>query len=364
MDAVYNICSDDIRISSTASEKLPAEQWEHMKRTYNFRWFPGQKLMVAKWSPQAEDYVTDVLGCTIEEENKPDDPESRVNRYLGYSSNAARRSEQQREYADGVSERFAGGQPILCGHHSERGARRDAKRIENAMRASIAESEKAAYWQSRADGAIRRAMQKENPAVIYRRIHGPDGIEKHIRGHNKNISTNQVYLNQWIAVGEDVSKETAMGIANYDQSYWDPKDHETLWGALDADKCTPSQARERAIEAHTKSIEWHQRWLDHLQMLLDYNQALYVASGGIATDEVKPEVGGAIRCWVRSGWVEIVKVNKVSVTVWDNWGNGGNDFKRMVKMSDIKAILSKAEFDLHKADGTLPERYQQKERAE
>jgi hypothetical protein len=173
-----------------------------------------------------------------------------------------------------------------------------------------------------------------------------------------------VYLNQWIAVGEDVSKETAMGIANYDQSYWDPKDHETLWGALDADKCTPSQARERAIEAHTKSIEWHQRWLDHLQMLLDYNQALYVASGGIATDEVKPEVGGAIRCWVRSGWVEIVKVNKVSVTVWDNWGNGGNDFKRMVKMSDIKAILSKAEFDLHKADGTLPERYQQKERAE
>jgi hypothetical protein len=44
----------------------------------------------------------------------------------------------------------------------------------------------------------------------------------------------------------------------------------------------------------------------------------------------------------------------------DNWGNGGDDFERKVEISDIKAILSKAEFDQFRADGTLPERYQKK----
>jgi hypothetical protein len=35
----------------------------------------------------------------------------------------------------------------------------------------------------------------------------------------------------------------------------------------------------------------------------------------------KPEKGGACKCWVRRGqWIEIQKVNRVSVTVLDNWG--------------------------------------------
>jgi hypothetical protein len=56
-------------------------------------------------------------------------------------------------------------------------------------------------------------------------------------------------------------------------------------------------------------------------------------AGGIVADRVKPEKGGACKCWVtsrRREWAWIVKVNKVSVTVLDNCGNGGKDFTRTI----------------------------------
>lgn len=40
--------------------------------------------------------------------------------------------------ADQIAERFYGGQPILVGHHSEKGARRDQEQIHTAMRNGIA----------------------------------------------------------------------------------------------------------------------------------------------------------------------------------------------------------------------------------
>jgi hypothetical protein len=45
--------------------------------------------------------------------------------------------------ADQISERFYMGQPILVGHHSERGARRDQEKMHNAMRSGIALKEAA-----------------------------------------------------------------------------------------------------------------------------------------------------------------------------------------------------------------------------
>src|ERR1019366_9827496 len=75
-------------------------------------------------------------------------------------------------------------------------------------------------------------------------------------------------------------------------------------------------------------------------------------SGGIATDKVKPEKGGACKCWVRRGWIEIVKINKVSVSVLDNWGHGGADFKRTIPFDKLSAVITKAEFDAIKAGAT------------
>jgi protein-L-isoaspartate O-methyltransferase len=80
-------------------------------------------------------------------------------------------------------------------------------------------------------------------------------------------------------------------------------------------------------------------------------------SGGIATDKVKPEKGGACKCWASPGhgrgWSIIQKVNRVSVTVLDNWGNGGKNFTRTIPFDNLKAVMSKAEVEAKRAEGLL-----------
>ena len=60
-------------------------------------------------------------------------------------------------------------------------------------------------------------------------------------------------------------------------------------------------------------------------------------AGGIATDKTGPEVGGAVRCWCspRNGFSYIRKVNKVSVTVEDNFRNGGANFTRTIPFDKL-----------------------------
>jgi len=72
-------------------------------------------------------------------------------------------------------------------------------------------------------------------------------------------------------------------------------------------------------------------------------------SGGIAADRVKPEKGGACKCWVcRGQWIEIHKVNRVSVSVLDNWGNGGPDFTRTIPFDKLTAVMSRAAYEAYK----------------
>lgn len=74
----------------------------------------------------------------------------RADRYEGYATNAERRSEQGFERAHEIMRMIPPGQPILIGHHSERHARADQKRIDNGIRKGIEEGKKADHWQHRA----------------------------------------------------------------------------------------------------------------------------------------------------------------------------------------------------------------------
>ena len=46
-------------------------------------------------------------------------------------------------------------------------------------------------------------------------------------------------------------------------------------------------------------------------------------------------------------------MNRVSVTLLDNWGNGGKDFTRTVPFDNLEAVMSKAEVDEARAAGRL-----------
>ena len=73
--------------------------------------------------------------------------------------------------ADAEVERFAGGQPIIVGHHSEASARRSGERSDNAMRQGIERSRMATQHEEAAHG-LRRELQR----TIY--SDAPDAAER------------------------------------------------------------------------------------------------------------------------------------------------------------------------------------------
>jgi phospholipid N-methyltransferase len=79
--------------------------------------------------------------------------------------------------------------------------------------------------------------------------------------------------------------------------------------------------------------------------------------GGTAADKVKPEKGGACQCWASPGhgrgWSIIQKVNRVSVSLLDNWGNGGRDFTRTIPFDQLRAVMSRAEVEAKRVAGLV-----------
>lgn len=157
-----------------------------------FRWFPSLKM----WGvPQSRDHlakrwqidsaadqlkaagfevtvtiddtprdVTEVKADRAERlDGRRDRLEARAGRHLA-------EAERRHAAADHYAERFAGGQPILVGHHSERSARVAQKRIEQNDRAANVAYGKAEYANRAASVVGRADAYRERPDVIIRRI--------------------------------------------------------------------------------------------------------------------------------------------------------------------------------------------------
>ena len=90
----------------------------------------------------------------------------------------AAEAERRHAAADHYAERFAGGQPILVGHHSERSARVAQKRIDQNERAAHQAWDKADRAASAAAVVGKADAYRERPPVIIRRI---DRLEAELR---------------------------------------------------------------------------------------------------------------------------------------------------------------------------------------
>ncbi|MGJ5898334.1 DUF3560 domain-containing protein [Streptomyces niveiscabiei] len=104
------------------------------------------------------------------EQDREERAESRAERFGGYAANAAGNSEAAWKASHEISERFAFGQPILVGHHSEGRARRDHERMDNTMRKSINERDRAQYWGDRAQAAANYERFRKDPGRTLRRL--------------------------------------------------------------------------------------------------------------------------------------------------------------------------------------------------
>lgn len=351
---------EDNKLRLYASARLDRELYERVKAA-GFRWAPVQECFVAPmWTPERAELCEELAGEIGDEDRTlMDRAEDRAERFDGYSENRARDANAAREAVDSIAQRFELGQPILIGHHSERKARRDAEKIENGMRRAVKMWETSQYWQDRAASAIRHARYKERPDVRARRIRN---IEADLRKVEKSIAAARVNIRIWTDLHDD-AKTTLKKKDGTPGTFKERALHCTngrgygygLWSDLEAGRIMPEEAQSRAIAADTAALKRGEQWAEHYRNRLTYERAMLAAEGGTVADRTGPEVGGGCRCWAspRGGWSYIKKVNKVSVTLLDNWHNGGRNFTRTIPFDKLAAIMTRAQVEEAREAGRL-----------
>jgi protein-L-isoaspartate O-methyltransferase len=352
--------------------RFDAETYERVKAA-GFRWAPKQELWVAPaWTPEREDLCLELAGEVGDEDTSlVDRAEERADRFEDYRDKRAQDAEAARRAVSAIADNIPFGQPILVGHHSEKHARKDAERIENGMRRAVKMWKTSEYWTQRAAGAIRHAKYKELPSVRARRI---KGLEADERKALKNIASAEHALELW--THPKLTPELALKLAGSHPDcgwlYVAKGDAGQRWTAYDV--LRPEGERYKACPAMTledvqavarrvypRTIAHQTRWVEHTRNRLAYERAMLAEAGGTVADRTKPEKGGGVRCWATGGrrgpgtfsWV--VKVNRVSVTVYDNWGNGGANFTRTIPFDKLTAIISRADVAAAKESGRFVE---------
>jgi len=358
---------EDNKLRLYAASRLPTDLYARVRQA-GFRWAPKQELFVAPmWTPAREDLLIELCGEIDDEDTSlMQRAAERAERFDEYSENRANDAEAARTAVAAIADNIPLGQPILVGHHSERRARKDAQRIQDGMRRTVQMWHTSEYWTRRATAAIRHARYRQRPDVRQRRI---KGLEAEQRKQERRIAEAERFLKQWQQ--DSLTREQALAIASVDHIHKSfslaeyPRDAPvtqyegpiSLGSALDEGVINETQAREIATTTHHKMIAWARRWLTHYQNRLEYERALLAADGGIAADQIAPEKGGACQCWAspRGGWSYIQKVNKVSVTVLDNWGNGGPNFTRTIPFDKLTQLMTAAQVEEKRAAGLLVE---------
>lgn len=360
---------EDNKIRFYPDSRLPREEYDRV-RAAGFIWAPKQGLFVAPmWTPDREDLMVEWCGEVGDEDKSlVERAEERAERFEGYSDSRRQDAEAAHKTVEGITEHIPMGQPILVGHHSERHARRDAERIQSGMRKCVDAWEQSEYWTRRAQAAVKAAKYKEVPAVRARRIKKLEaekrGMERRIETltrhrefFSKDVLTREQAIEFLNTCGGDYSRSYTL--AEFPRTFHTYEGSMSLWSALGGGGpeeeaiITVEFARKMVLEDTAIWLKGNQRWLDHYNNRIAYESEMLKADGGIATDQTRPEVGGAIKCWAsKSGALSIIKkVNKVSVTVLDNWGNGGPSFTRTIRFDECKGVLPKATVEQLLKDG-------------
>lgn len=384
MNATATYSPDDNKLRLSFVSRLPKEDYDRVHAS-GFHWAPKQGIFIASmWTPEREDIALEFAGEIDDEDTSlVERAEARAERFENLAEKRAEEGARARDAVSAIADGIPLGQPILVGHHSERHARRDAERIENGMRKAISAFETAGYWAGRAKGAIRAAKYKERPDVRARRI---KRIEAEERKMAKVKKDKEFALRFWrggmrfkrredgaevvFDPATDDQRELASFVLGTDPrlSYLNvaPDSHGSHWSAWDVLRpdgeryaacptMTLPEIQAIALRVYPEAITRCDRWLAHYAGRLEYERAMLADAGGTVADRTGPEVGGACLCWCSPRWgmSKIIKVNKVSVTVLDNFGNGGEDFTRTIPFDDLKRVMSKAEVDQARDEGRV-----------
>ena len=146
--------------------------------------------------------------------------ETRQERREEWAQKASAKATQEFRHADRISERFAGGQPILIGHHSERGARADQERMHNAMDRGIERQDMAEHHASAASG-IERMLKT---SIFSDDANATEALEARIERREaraaRMVEINKAYRAAY-KVSQDIAKALAQLVTNNVLSFED-----------------------------------------------------------------------------------------------------------------------------------------------
>ncbi len=198
--ATYSPEDDKIRIYPLY--RLPKDEYNQLK-TAGFMWATKQECFYAIWTPARESTALN-FADEIEDEDKSlvDRAEERAERFGTYSDHRAKDADRAHKAVAAIADNIPFGQPILVGHHSEKHARRDAKRIEQGMSRAVKMWDTAKYWTSRAAGAIHHAKYKERPDVRARRIKELEADRRrHVASYTVQLDGDKIHNPGYVYVG-------------------------------------------------------------------------------------------------------------------------------------------------------------------
>lgn len=261
---------EDNKIRIYASSRLDAETYAQVKEA-GFRWAPKQELFVApRWTPQREDLAIELAGeIEAEEMSLAERAAIRAERLEGLADKRHAQSNAFARRADELSQAFYMGQPILVGHHSERGARKTQERMHSAMTAAVKAEKAAGYWLGRASSAEHYASRKSDPRVCANRI---KTLLAELRDFQRGINRAHAALAIWEEITTDEQIRHALG--NRDsRELWSGYD---LYYKVDKGEITPADARQQCVDGATVAINGpnRRRWIEHILHRLAFERSM------------------------------------------------------------------------------------------
>lgn len=242
-----------------------------------FKWAPRQQLFVApRWTPAREDFCLEIAGeITAEETTLVERAEAKAERLNELAAKRQRQSDSFFCAADRISQRFANGQPILIGHHSERKARNDQKRMHAHMDKAVKAHNAVDYWAYRAEGVERHANRKSNPRTRANRI---KALLKGLRDQQRCINHAYICVDLWVKVGEiEDGEQFKKTVEHWAGAYLKTGStcRQGAWSDLTGSKLDHREFVTETISAWQRATQSENtfRWINHLLNRLSYERA-------------------------------------------------------------------------------------------
>ncbi len=271
--------AEDNKLRLYADQRLDDDLYKVVSGA-GFKYAKKQELFFApSWTPEREDLCIKLAGeITAEQTTIVERAEAKVDRLENLAIKRSAEGNAFIEAANRISRRFQGGQPILVGHHSEKGARKDQARIDSAMNNAVKALNAVDYWGYRAEGVARHANRKANSGVRSRRI---KKLLAELRGFQRDLNHAHVCFELWTSISEmtddqkKAEKTKYLAGTHLKSGAAAPYiDNTSLWSLLDRGEIGTDEAIEKCLEFWSVQAEGvrKNRWIAHTLNRLAYER--------------------------------------------------------------------------------------------